>query len=137
MNWITLTEADVLTVLSGAELTMLRGTALAEGQPDPLEPVIATVTLLVRAYVSQANALAAEGIPAVLKGPALDLVAVRLGNRVGKDPTHARQDAHDAAIKLLEAVARGEVSVDNERGLSGSARTTRRSEWGRDHEDGI
>ena len=52
MSWITITEAHVLTQISGAELSALRTAALAALQADPVQPSIDQVTAEVRGYVA-------------------------------------------------------------------------------------
>lgn len=108
MAWIAITESELLTVLSAPELEGYREAALADAQPDPVEPTIAQVVDLVRGYVAACsrNLLGAEGtIPSKLIAPAIDLIAVRVPGRVGKSPKPGRKDAGEAAIKLLEQVA--------------------------------
>jgi hypothetical protein len=108
MPWIPLTEADARTVLSAPELQAYRTQALADGQPDPLPLTIAQVVELVRGYVAACprNTLGAgDTIPAELLAPTLDLLAVRLTNRVGQEPGELRRAAAAAAIRLLEQVA--------------------------------
>jgi hypothetical protein len=114
MAWAVITEADVLTVLSYAELTNFRSISLAGGQADPVSPTIQTVTDMVRGKIEAAatNTLGATGVPARLKATALDIIAVRLGLRVGKAPTDARKALYDDAMKLLEDVADGKFSVE-------------------------
>lgn len=108
MAWIEIAEADLLTVLAGAELGGYRAAALASGQADPIAATITQVVNLVRGYVGgcKQNTLG-EGatIPAKLLAPALDILAVAIPKRVGAAPKPVRKDAHDAAIKLLEQVA--------------------------------
>lgn len=106
--WITITEADVLTVLAGPELSGYRAAAKAVGQDDPVAPTIAQVTQLVRGYVAAcaSNRLGEIGtIPQELLPAALDILAVRIPQRVGKKPADVRKDAQDDAIKLLEQTA--------------------------------
>lgn len=113
--WIQPTEADVLTVLSEAELSTYRATATASGQADPVAPTLAQVVDLVRGYVGAngPNTLGAAGtIPQKLLAPALDLVAVRLPQRVGVPPKEVRKDAADRAVRLLEQVAAGTFSIE-------------------------
>jgi len=50
MAWITITESDLLTAISGDELASFREAALADAQADPVAPTIAQVTDLVRGY---------------------------------------------------------------------------------------
>lgn len=115
MAWIEITEADVLTVLSGPELAGYRSAAKASGQADPLAPITAQVVDLVRGYVGayKSHTLGAAGlIPQKLLAPALDLIAVRVPQRVGQTPKPGRKDAAEAAVKLLEAVAKGNFDIE-------------------------
>lgn len=130
--WITITEADVLTVLSGPELDAYRNAAKAVGQADPVAPTLAQVAALVRGYVGACarNRLGASGtIPEKLLAPALDLVALRLPQRVRINPNDARKTNAMAALKLLEQAAAGQfdieepIDVDSESGASGSTPT--------------
>src|ERR1700749_3839015 len=100
MSWIIPIEADVLTVLSETELATYRAAALAAGQADPLAPTLAQVVDLVRGYVGayRPNTLGEPGtIPQKLLATALDLVAVRLPQRVGVTPKDVRKTAADQA----------------------------------------
>lgn len=113
--WITPTEADLLTVLSGPELDAYRNAAKAAGQADPVAPTIAQVTALVRGYVGafSRNRLGASGtIPEKLLAPALDLLALRLPQRVRINPNEARKTNAMAALKLLEQVASGHFDIE-------------------------
>ncbi len=115
MSWIIPVEADVLTVLSETELATYRAAALAGGQADPLAPTLAQVVDLVRGYVGayKPNTLGLPGtIPQKLLAPALDLVAVRLPQRVGVPPKDVRKAAADQAIRLLEQVAAGIFNIE-------------------------
>lgn len=113
--WILPIENDVLTVLSETELSTYRAAATAAGQADPVAPTLAQVTDLVRGYVGayRPNTLGPAGtIPQKLLAPALDLVAVRLPQRVGVPPREVRKSAADAAVRLLERVANGDFNVE-------------------------
>ena len=115
MAWITPGEPDVLTVLSETELATFRAAAVASGQADPLGPTLAQVVDLVRGYVGayRPNTLGEAGtIPQKLLAPALDLVAVRLPQRVGVSPKEVRQTAAASAVRLLERVAAGEFNIE-------------------------
>lgn len=146
MAWITITEDDVLTVLSGAELEGYRAAALADGQVDPVDPTIAQVTDLVRGYVAgnPANTLGATGIPQKLLPPALDIIAYRIPNRVGQDAGETRKALQDQAIRLLEQVAAGKFGIeepetasteDNAGGIQVASSSTRKT--GRDNLSGL
>jgi hypothetical protein len=115
MSWITPTESDVLTVLSETELATYRAAATASGQADPLAPTLAQVVDLVRGYVGayRPNTLGVAGtIPQKLLAPALDLIAVRLPQRVGVSPKDVRQAAATQAVRLLEQVANGIFNIE-------------------------
>src|SRR5471030_1760789 len=115
MAWIIPAESDVLTVLSESELATYRAAALASGQADPLAPTLAQVVDLVRGYVGayKPNTLGLAGtIPQKLLAPALDLVAVRLPQRVGVSPKDVRLSAANQAVRLLEQVASGEFNIE-------------------------
>src|SRR5476649_429665 len=115
MSWILPTESDVLTVLSESELSTYRAAATASGQADPLAPTLAQVVDLVRGYVGayKPNTLGLPGtIPQKLLAPALDLVAVRLPQRVGVSPKDVRQAAATQAIQILEQVANGVFNIE-------------------------
>ena len=51
-------------------------------------------------------------IPQKLLAPALDLVAVRLPQRVGVPPKDVRKSAADQAVRLLEQVAAGVFNIE-------------------------
>ena len=115
MSWIIPAESDVLTVLSETELAAYRAAALASGQADPVAPTLAQVVDLVRGYVGayKPNTLGLPGtIPQKLLAPALDLVAVRLPQRVGVPPKEVRQAAANRAVRLLEQVAAGTFNIE-------------------------
>jgi hypothetical protein len=115
MAWITPAESDVLTVLSETELATYRAAATASGQADPVAPTLAQVVDLVRGYVGayKPNTLGLPGtIPQKLLAPALDLVAVRLPQRVGVSPKDVRQAAAIQAVRLLEQVAAGVFNIE-------------------------
>src|SRR5271154_3520775 len=115
MAWITPAESDVLTALSETELATYRAAATASGQADPVAPTLAQVADLVRGYVGayKPNTLGLPGtIPQKLLAPALDLVAVRLPQRVGVSPKDVRQAAAIQAVRLLEQVAAGTFNIE-------------------------
>lgn len=115
MAWITITEADVLTTLSGAELEGYRSAALADGQPDPVAATIAQVIDLVRGYVGGCprHVLGEAGtIPQKLLAPALDIIAARIPLRVNRSPKEGRKTAQENAIKVLEQVAAFKFDIE-------------------------
>lgn len=108
MNWIQLTEADVLTVVSEAELTAWRTVASAANQADPLPLTISDVTLLVRGHCAAQVMLGpVETVLETLRAAALDLIAVRLARRVEAVIADHRLAAEKIAMELLRAVAEG------------------------------
>lgn len=105
----------MLTVLSETELATYRAAAMASGQADPVAPTLAQVVDMVRGYVGayRPNTLGAAGtIPQKLLATALDLVAVRLPQRVGVPPKDVRQMAASRALRLLEQVAAGDFNIE-------------------------
>lgn len=107
-TWIEIAEADVLTVLAGAELEGYRESALADGQEDPVQPAIDAVTEDVRGYVAGCakNTLGPDGtIPKRLLRDALALIAVDIPGRVGKAPKEVRKTKAAEAIEKLKLVA--------------------------------
>ena len=115
MAWIIPAESDVLTVLSETELATYRAAATASGQADPVAPTLAQVVDMVRGYVGayKPNTLGLPGtIPQKLLATALDLVAVRLPQRVGVTPKDVRQAAAIQAVRLLEQVAAGTFNIE-------------------------
>ena len=115
MAWITPAESDVLTVLSETELATYRAAATASGQADPVAPTLAQVVDMVRGYVGayKPNTLGLPGtIPQKLLATALDLVAVRIPQRVGVAPKDVRQMAANRAVRLLEQVAAGTFNIE-------------------------
>ena len=115
MAWIIPAESDVLTVLSETELATYRAAATASGQADPLAPTLAQVVDMVRGYVGayRPNTLGLPGtIPQKLLAPALDLVAVRIPQRVGVSPKDVRLTSATQALRLLEQVAAGAFNIE-------------------------
>jgi hypothetical protein len=115
MAWIIPAESDVLTVLSETELATYRAAATAGGQADPVAPTLAQVVDMVRGYVGayKPNTLGLPGtIPQKLLASALDLVAVRLPQRVGVSPKDVRLLAASRAVRLLEQVAAGMFNIE-------------------------
>jgi hypothetical protein len=112
MAWIEITEAQLLTKISGPELESVRAAALADGQADPVQPAIDQVTREVRGYVAAcaANELGdGDTIPDELLEAALALLAIRFLSRAaglsidGED--NPRMKAAEQAKTLLRDVA--------------------------------
>jgi len=115
VSWIEITEADVLTVMSGPELAAYRAAALKAGQADPLAPTIAQVIKEVRGYIGGCvkNRLAdGETIPPSLLMAALDIIASRIPQRVNESPEQGRKDKENAAIALLKDVSTCKFAIE-------------------------
>src|SRR5688572_3926612 len=115
--WVAITEADLLTQISGDELEALREAALAVAQADPVQPTIDQVTNYVRGRVAacDSNTLGAGNtIPDELLAHAVSIIVYRLMMRPAAatidDKGGSRKDAHDAAERILKDVAACEVA---------------------------
>lgn len=111
MAWITLTETDVITKLSGPETAALKTAALQAAQSDPLPEVIEQVIKEIRGYVAacERNTLGdGETIPDELKGAAISRIRFELATRlpVSSLLTEDRRTANANAISMLKDVAR-------------------------------
>lgn len=124
MSWITIDETNVLTTLTGAEVTALKTAALGAGQPDPLLDTIAKVIQEVRGYVAgnQINRLGAGAvIPQELEADALAIIRYRAFNRlpVGRGLlTQSRIDEYKDAIAKLHDVAAGRFRIEQPADIS-------------------
>lgn len=113
MAWITITEDDVLTVISSPKLEGIRAAALADDQDDPVQPAIDQVTNQVRGYLGRRYNLGAAGtISDKVLGAALDIIAVRIPQRVDQDASKGREDLKDDAIRYLEQIAEGKIDIE-------------------------
>jgi hypothetical protein len=109
MAWIVISESDLLTRISGAELSALRAAALADNQPDPIPDTIDQVVKEVRYFVAgnPANTLNPAGntIPDVLLNAALDAIVINVMKRPGStifdDAAGTRKAAGEAAFRLF------------------------------------
>lgn len=115
MPWIALTEADALTVVNAPTLAAARTKALKAGQADPLIDTIQQVVDLVRGSVGASGKFqlgAAGTLPAKLKAPALDLLAVRVLNRLDLEPEKGKLLLYASAEATLRAVAAGTFDIE-------------------------
>lgn len=115
-TWAAITEANVLTHISGAELEALRAAALADGQLDPLQPSIDQVTATVRGYVAACRDNTVDDdtatIPTRLLDAACDMIVAVIIQRVpGYDLDDVRADKYDKAIALMRDVAACKFAV--------------------------
>ena len=112
MSWINLTEADVLTRLTGPELAAMKSAALGAGQTNPLPEVITQVVREVRGYVAACvrNRLGeGETIPDELAIAAIVRVRYELATRLPVSAllTDARKEANRDAVNLFKECAAG------------------------------
>lgn len=118
MAWITPTENDLKTRLSGPELSAFRAAALDAGQDDPVDYVMDQAIDLVRGYVAACprNVLGLAGtIPQKLLGALLDILVIDVMKRAGGlivDADGERKKAKDEALRLLERVADGKFAIE-------------------------
>jgi hypothetical protein len=108
--WLTLTESDVITKLSGPEVAAMKTAALQPAQGNPLPEVIAQVVAEIRGYVAACarNTLGeGETIPSELLGVAISRIRFELATRlpVASLLTDDRRTANSQAIALLRDVA--------------------------------
>ena len=114
-TWRAITEDDLLTVLSGAELEAYRAAALASGQDDPVAAVISAAVGECRGRIAAhaANRLAdGETIPAALLPHVLVLARQRIFTRLPVRVTDARQREEERTDAYLRDVARGLVAIE-------------------------
>jgi hypothetical protein len=110
MSWITLTEANILTKLSGPEIAAMKTAALQAAQANPLPEVITQVVREIRGYVRGcgSNTLGeGETIPDELLGAAISRIRFELATRlpVSSLITEDRRTANSNALALLRDVA--------------------------------
>lgn len=113
--WREVTEADVLTAISGTELEAYRDAALQAGQADPVAPTISQVVNEVRGYVDASGRYSlgdGETVPEKLVNATVAIVVARIPARVGMSAGEAREKLADNARKLLESVAAGRFGLE-------------------------
>jgi hypothetical protein len=148
--WRALTESDLKTGLSGTELSRFRAAALADGQADPIQDVINSVTDYVRGYIAahKENTLGPDGtLPEKLIRPAVNYLVIEVQTRVAGvviDPKSARKDARDDAVRLFEQVAKGlfaievpEQADDEQHGTPSPSISGRNKMFSKTQQDGI
>jgi hypothetical protein len=148
--WITLTESDIQTGLTGPELTAAKTAVLASGQTGVLDEVLEQVTREVRGHVATCrdNTLGPAGtIPDELKGAAIDECVYRLCKRLpGKILLkQERTDAHKDAIALFARAAECKFTITQPDVASDEITaspppprwTTRAREFDRASQDGV
>lgn len=116
MAWITLSESDLATAITGPELNAVKTAALRSGQDDPVAAELAQVTREVRGRVKacNCNTLGAAGtIPDECKTATIDICVYRLAKRLPAgvlNPT--REKANDQALAFLRDVAACDVVLE-------------------------
>ena len=119
MAWRAMTEADLLVAMSNDELELVRDTALANKQADPIAAAILHVVNHIRGFIAgnPNNRLGAEGeLPESLIAPAADLLVVRLPSRVSGlsiDIGDVRKKAAATAEAMLRDVAKGVFFIED------------------------
>jgi len=123
VSWAAITEANVLTHISGTELTTLRSAALAAAQADPVQPSIDQVTSTVRGYVAACSENTVDEDTTKIPTRLLDaacamIVAAIIGRVPGYELDDKKQDRYDKAISLMNKVAACKFAIqDPETGL--------------------
>jgi len=119
MAWEAITEAHLLTKISGAELEALREAALASAQVDPVAPSIVHVTGEVRGYVAAHKPnlplpTSTTTIPERLMGHAVIMTVTEIIVRVpGYDLDEDRQRQLKRAYQVMDDVAKGDFSIED------------------------
>jgi hypothetical protein len=119
MSWITPTEANILTRLSGAEMGAFRSAALGTAQADPVAAQITTVVDFIRGYLRRCSqhTMGADGtIPKEALSVFLDLIVPIIQMRPAGaliDSSGIRMDARSDANKWLTAAAKCEILFDD------------------------
>ena len=116
--WRTLTESDVLAVLSEPEASAYQSAAIGSGQ-DVLADVLGAVVNHCRGYIADnaANSLA-EGLtlPERCLRPALHLIRKDLLTRLDMEVSEDRRKDAAEALRFFERVADGKVGIEQPTG---------------------
>lgn len=148
MSWVAVTEANVITKLSGPEIAAMKSVALQAAQTNPLPEIITQVIREVRGYVAAcARNTLGDGVtlPDELLGAAVSRIRYELATRLPVPSllTEDRRAANRDAIELFRDVAAcrfqiagpdtatSETIASNSPKWSGRDRT-----YGRDQQDG-
>lgn len=150
MAWRAITEADVLTRISGPELEGFREAALADDQTDPVDDILGQVTNDIRGYVAacRQNTVGEAGtIPESLLGTALDLIVIEIQTRAAGiliDPENVRKSKMERAERRLRDVAackfaieQPEDATDETFGASSPTSSAPTRYFDHDNQDGI
>lgn len=149
MAWITITEDDVITKLSGPEKAAMNSAALQALQTAPLPEIIEQVTKEIRGYVAAcARNTLGDGltIPDELLGTAVNRIRYEFATRlpVSSLLTEDSRRANEAAITLLRDVAACSFAIvspaapsSEEVGSPSPQWSARSKQFGRAQQDGI
>lgn len=149
MAWITLTEDDIITKLSGPEKAAMNSAALQALQTAPLPEVIEQIVKEIRGYVAAcARNTLGDGltIPDELLGAAVTRVRFELATRLPVPSllTEDRRRANETAITLLRDVAACSFAIvapatptSDEVGAPSPQWSVRDRQFGRSQQDGI
>lgn len=141
MAWLSINPDDVKTRLSGPELEALQGTALADGQVDPLPDVISQVTDEIRGYIAayRPNTLGPLGtLPPQVRAAAITLIRWRLSGRLaigqaaGLLQSDSRRQEYEDATSFLRDVAAGKISVEAPEDTGPETMPQNEGRWGSD-----
>lgn len=118
MSWNVISEGDLLTRISGTELSSLRAAALATGQADPISAIITQITDEIHGYIpSSVVPPSATAIPSRVLSAALDRIIWEIMKRPGAtiidDENGSRAKANAAATQLFVRMADGLFSIED------------------------
>ena len=109
MNWKKLTEDDLVTTLSRAEVDTFKN----DFEIEAVERLLADTTAEVRGYIDAGRKCRmspdASTLPPMLVTPTLEVAAFRLLKRRNVNPNEARTTAYERALSLFEKVAAGQI----------------------------
>lgn len=116
MYWVPLTQDDLKQVFNDTELASLRAKVDSRALDDALGDMVAYVRQCVAQ--NRSNRLPAEKslLPRSLRGPALDILALRLLKAYALQVTEPRKLAAEKAAELLEDIAKSKRLVLDEQG---------------------
>lgn len=147
--WREITEADVLTSLTGPEADALRVAALKAGQDDPMTEILGTAVQEARGYIAgcKTNTLAAgDTLPDATIHHVVAIVRYRMMSRLGMKVSEGRGQEYKDARSFLRDVSACRVGIEAPDGGSESDTSfpsatptvkSRSRRFSRPHQDGI
>ncbi len=115
MAWISLSEADALSVVNAKLLEAARTKVIAAGQPDPLFEKLVQAVGRVRGAVGASGKYilgAGDTIPGKLKSTTLDLFAVMILARLDLEISEAKNTLYKSAEAVLRDVRDGAFDIE-------------------------